>query len=465
MLSLCLHLVFLQRQTQHHPNYQYTVSRKQLGIYVVVAVGLAIVEVFNSYSMSILPGSLYMLLKGSDVGCSMLLSYLCLHDNKRNARKRYSRTQVIAAGLIMTGIVLVFTIDGNDDDTTTKNQLPAIGNSSNVTEFNNTSNGTSSNSNSNSNSHPTIGTTTTTTPAVAVLICLVGAFLNALCSVGTEAVLKQTLQEEEERQLSEQQQQQQPSWQHEKHHEEHFHDQETTSTITALPQLPPSKLFLSNAYSMWTSFFSFLLLCLPVLFDEFTNHKSNNNDASSVASSSNLELSVTYNVGGSTIDSSADTTTDMTTTTTTPDGSSATAINTHAVAIGLCLVPLALSRFLERLSKHFICVNDSAVTFSIVQAARRWSGIFIIGLLFNGYEHIDSKGMILGSLVSGVGFALHTKAAVAKMRASSSDTSRHAYNKLQSSIPDFPPTPCSTPSERIGDGEMIEMPKRASQQD
>jgi hypothetical protein len=58
------------------------------------------------------------------------------------------------------------------------------------------------------------------------LCCLLGAFLNALCSLAAEAMLKKTLQEEQARLLAAQGQ-----------------------------SASPSKLMLSNAYSMWTSFF------------------------------------------------------------------------------------------------------------------------------------------------------------------------------------------------------------------
>ena len=56
---------------------------------------------------------------------------------------------------------------------------------------------------------------------------------------------------------------------------------------------------------------------------------------------------------------------------------------------------------MERLSKHWICVCDSAVTFSVVQAARRISGVYIIGFVF---RERFSKGLLAGSILSGIGF-------------------------------------------------------------
>jgi hypothetical protein len=43
------------------------VTTRQLRLYFVIAFGLSMVELCNAFSMSILPGSWYALLKGSDV--------------------------------------------------------------------------------------------------------------------------------------------------------------------------------------------------------------------------------------------------------------------------------------------------------------------------------------------------------------------------------------------------------------
>ena len=295
VLSLLLHL-FLQHREQFRLSFSFT----QLKLYTSVAVGLSIVELFNSTSMSLLPGSLYMLLKGSDVGWSMTLSYVVLH-------KRYKIGQILAALLIMAGIGLVFVLSHQD------------GGEEGI-------------------------------PLSPSLLCLTGAFLNALCAVGTEALLKQTLQQEEQRLLTQQQQQQ---------------------------QQPPSKLLLSNAYSMWTSFFSFLLLMIPISVKTilYNNHQETAEQAHPLFAGCE------------------DTTANNNT--------------KHAqvmIPMLLLLACLGLSRFIERLSKHFICVVDSAMTFSIVQAARRLSGVYIIAILFG---ESFSAAMIGGSLVSSLGFALH----------------------------------------------------------
>ena len=73
------------------------------------------------------------------------------------------------------------------------------------------------------------------------------------------------------------------------------------------------------------------------------------------------------------------------------------------IIVGICLGLLGLSRFLERLCKHWICICDSAVTFSIVQAARRVLGVYIIGFIFH---EPFSQGLWIGSICSGIGFYL-----------------------------------------------------------
>ena len=74
-------------------------SLKQLGIDVLIAVGLSIVESLNV--MSVLSGTLYALIKGSDVVWSMLLSWCVLG-------KQYSRTQVPGVAVVLLGIAAVF---------------------------------------------------------------------------------------------------------------------------------------------------------------------------------------------------------------------------------------------------------------------------------------------------------------------------------------------------------------------
>jgi UAA transporter family len=327
ILAALLHGI-LQVREQVHLRFSFY----QLRLYLLIAVGLSLVEIVNSFSMSVLPGSLYMLLKGSDVGWSMTLSFILL-------RKRYSGLQVVAASLIILGIGVVFFLDVRNDQIMPKAQQE-------------------------------------TSTLFATSLCLGGALLNSLCSVGAEALLKQTLQNEQDRLFLEEQQ----------------------------SSLPPSKLLLSNSYSMWTSFFSFGLLVIPVLFLSQNEDPKDARNSTIASCPNNLPQD------------------DITAAASSLDYDPSRAL---LGAMGLCLAFLGISRFLERLGKHFICVHASAVTFSMVQAARRWWGIYIVGLLFReGFAH----GMIVGSLVSGIGFLLHGYAAI---KSSSRD-----YKKLASTAPD-----------------------------
>lgn len=315
-LSLLLHVIL-----QYRENVVLRFSSRQVGWYLVVACGLAIVEGLNSFSMSYLPGSLYMLLKGSDVGWSMSLSYILLH-------KRYNAYQTLAASLIMLGVALVFVV------------------------------------------HPTTireDVESTYSVASAALFCLLGAFLNALCSVAAEGMLKKTLQDEQERLL------------------------QLAQSAT------PSKLMLSNAYSLWTSFFSFGLLVIPVWVQE---ERTKNG----VPSEPTHPLDCIQNA---------------------TSYWDASKIQHLSIGIATCLGLLGASRFVERLCKHFICVYDSAVTFSMAQAGRRWLGIYILSALF---QEEFSPGMFLGSLVSGIGFVLHTRARTSE--------EHHAYEKVASGFSD-----------------------------
>jgi multidrug transporter EmrE-like cation transporter len=218
LLSLVLHITLqcFDKFKSSLPILQ--VSCYQLRLYLLIAIGLSVVELFNALSMSMLPGSLYMLLKGSDVGWSMALSYYLLD-------KRYSRKEVFAAMLIMTGVAMVFLLN---DAPTDSSYSPDVD-----IDIENAS------------YYPV-------TLSSAAALCLCGAFLNALCAVGTEATLKRTLREEEHRLQEVELLEQPPS-----------------------TQAPPSKLLLSNAYSMWTSFFSFSLLLVPVSISFHGNGNGN----------------------------------------------------------------------------------------------------------------------------------------------------------------------------------------------
>ena len=347
ILSAVLHVILQRRE-----HVTFMASLRQLRLYLFIAVGLSLVEAVNSFSMSTLPGSLYMLLKGSDVGWSMIFSCLLLN-------KTYSVTKLIAAGLIMMGIGTVFALD-----VLSQNEAPG-----NETD-------------------PTLVTKESSmSVSVAAVLCVGGASLNALCSVGTEAMLKQTLQEEQDRLLQSQ-------------------------------QNAPSKLLLSNAYSMWTSFFSFALLLVPaIMLSKSAAHRldSSGTSASFLGGNSTTKSPLLQQAS--------------------TDDAFVTATTSVLVAIGICLALLGISRFLERLCKHFICVYDSAVTFSIVQAARRWLGIYVVGILF---REEFGNGMVVGSLISGVGFALHSCSRRQQERNSENETvtgvRSRSYKKRSSNL-------------------------------
>jgi hypothetical protein len=131
---------------------------------------------------------------------------------------------------------------------------------------------------------------------------------------------------------------------------------------------------------MWTSFFSFLLLMIPISVKTVLyNHRQETSDEA-------------HHLFAGCEDTPTNT-------------KNNTKYHSHVmIPILLLLACLGLSRFMERLSKHFICVVDSAMTFSIVQAARRLSGVYIIAIMFG---ESFSAAMIGGSLVSSLGFALH----------------------------------------------------------
>ena len=275
------------------------VTGKQLRLYFVIAIGLSLVELLNSLSMSVLPGSWYAFLKGSDVGFSMALSHWILE-------KSYHWGQIVGAGFVMGGIGMVFALGHMS--------LP-------------------------SDDVQPVSLT------VAALLCLAGAYLNSACSVIVEATLKQTLHEEESRILS----------------------------LQNVDHSAPSKILLANAYFMWTSLFSFLLLIIPaVVSGQLQGILQHADEQAELCHADEATPPSKYVV--------------------------------TTVLIGM-LSLLTGSRFGERLSKHWICVADSAVTFHMVQAARRISAVFLLALLFD--EALPSS-MVLGSLCSAVGFGLHS---------------------------------------------------------
>lgn len=339
MLSAVLNAVLRNREGV----VSLVASRRQLCLYGLVASGLALVEVFNSFSMSVLPGSLYMLLKGSDVGWSMTLSYFLLKKNSC-----YGIAKIVAAALVMLGIGTVLVLDVREGSAYRSHQ-----------------------------SGQALLQSAGMSMTSAALLCLVGALLNSLCSVGTEAVLKKTLREEQDRLIC----------------------LESSSA-------PPSKLLLSNAYSMYTSLFSFgMLLPLSLLSTRDHNENEENESPSLYDNSTTTCLNAMSSV----------------------DDSEYSSTRVY-IAIGTCLALLAVSRFLERLCKHFICVHASAVAFSMAQAARRWLGIYIVGLIF---REDFANGMIAGSLISGAGFVLHGYDA---SRATPGECQQREYKKVASDL-------------------------------
>jgi hypothetical protein len=127
--------------------------------------------------------------------------------------------------------------------------------------------------------------------SVAAGICLMGAFLDALCAVVTEVTLESTLKEEEERDV----------------------------LLQGSKNGAPSKLLLSNAYSMWTTLF--LIMIVPVLIS---------NKPPFVTMVSSCQTQVGKDLEEIT--------------------SSATSI--VATTVCLLLILVGLSRFVERLFKH-----------------------------------------------------------------------------------------------------------------
>lgn len=177
---------------------------------------------------------------------------------------------------------------------------------------------------------------------VASILCLGGAFLNSACAVIIEATLKQTLQEEEARIVS----------------------------LQNVDHAAPSKLLLANAYFMWTSFFSFLLLLIPsILSGQLQGIFQKADEQAKRCRAGETKVLVV------------------------------------ATLLITMLLLLTCSRFAERLSKHWICFADSAVSFHFVQAARRLTAVFLLAVLF--HETLPSS-MVLGSLCSAIGFVMHS---------------------------------------------------------
>lgn len=320
ILALPLACLLLQGGEGFKRIFIERLSRKQLGIYVVIAVGLAVVESFNAVSLSVVPGNLYALIKGSDVFWSMLLSWGVLG-------KTYTRTQVAGVTIVLLAIATVFGMG-----------TP-----------------TASNAAQQQATEQAMQAAHIPNATAAAALCLVAALLNSLIAVITEATLKQTLRAEQERLA-------------------------LTSCIRK-QQLAPSKLALSNEYAMWTSFFAFVLL-------------------TSTAAMTGQVSQVLVETGRLSCDEDDSNRVD--------DGTFAPS-RQSIILWTLSLLCVTVSRFAERLCKHWICVRDSAMTFSLVQAVRRLSGVFVLAALFGEAFPLS---MVVGSMLASFGFALHTYGAL-----------------------------------------------------
>lgn len=133
--------------------------------------------------------------------------------------------------------------------------------------------------------------------------------------------------------------------------------------------MTPSSLLVSNSYSMWTSFFAFLILGIAVVLS---------GQVQDIYATFQESCYVLHHEAASNFDAKS--------------------------AFVSFLLLLLISQFTEHLSKHWICVTDSAVTFSFPQAARRLSGVFILAALF---KEDFAASMVVGSVCSTISFSMH----------------------------------------------------------
>uniref|UniRef100_A0A7S2Y710 EamA domain-containing protein n=1 Tax=Entomoneis paludosa TaxID=265537 RepID=A0A7S2Y710_9STRA len=328
--------IFLHHFLQYQERTTFHLTWKQCRLYWGVSLFLSLVEIFNAASMNVLPGSLYALLKGSDLPWSMGLSYCIL-------RKRYKMKKIFGVVIVTLGITSVFLLGGTNES--------RRGDSlDNVQEQEQEQSELMS-------------------PGTASFLCVFAAFLNALCSVLTERLLKATLLDEEQKAIRATARM---ALDNDGRHQE------------ALP--PPSKLMVTNLYSMTTSGFSFVTIaifgCMRSEFHKLPSLRDNCPHEET--------LVVPVLAYRSSEDISQSTLIKNTT--------------TSGVIVVLCFALIVVSRFGERLSKHWICLYDSAMTFSLVQAGRRLSGVLIMAVLF---QETFRVGMWVGTLCCGIGFCLH----------------------------------------------------------
>ena len=334
VLSASFHYGYLTQVEQ----INYHLSWKQCRIYFGMSLFLATIELLNATAMNILPGSLYALLKGSDVAWSMLLSHFVLH-------KSYNTLQVRGVCVVSLGILAVFLLDRrpNREETSSNNPIEQTDSLSlSVVE-----------------------------PKAAALLSILAALLNALCSVLTEKLLKAALQKEESR------------MDHATSSSAFKTDLELSSAndvlhshaeTTLYPQRVPSKLMHSNLYAMTTSFFSWVIMIVfGTATQSFRSIPSLRNHCTAAASANTINqneprkyLTITSFV--------------------------------------ICFLLIVGSRFGERISKHWICVHDSALTFQLINVGRRIFGVLVLAVLF---QEPFSLGMQAGALLTSIGFGMH----------------------------------------------------------
>jgi hypothetical protein len=197
--------------------------------------------------------------------------------------------------------------------------------------------------------------------------------VNALVTVVTEATLKQRLRTEQEELLAASSAAAANGSNH--------HDQNASYSSNK------KQLALSNEYAAWTSFFSFIMLMVFAgIIGDLGQVKTvwHPDDTWEKEDDQNNSTTIRYNHDLNSIHG-----------------------NRQRLIIGtIGLAALVtLSRFAERLSKHFICVCESALTFSVVQAARRMSGVYVLAALF---DEAFPTSMMWGSLFVAIGLVGHT---------------------------------------------------------
>eukprot|EP00747_Dinoflagellata_sp_TGD_P180302 gnl/TRDRNA2_/TRDRNA2_32535_c0_seq1.p1 gnl/TRDRNA2_/TRDRNA2_32535_c0~~gnl/TRDRNA2_/TRDRNA2_32535_c0_seq1.p1 ORF type:complete len:413 (+),score=52.82 gnl/TRDRNA2_/TRDRNA2_32535_c0_seq1:118-1356(+) len=320
LLSLPLHLFLTWRNNVIRPGF----STKRVFIYVTVGLALSAVEACNMLSMIMLPGSWYAMIKGSDVGFSLVLSRVLL-------KKNFPPLQNAAAVLLFLGVTVgaVFGVPVSSE------HMDATREASKETHL---------------------------SQEAAAWLSLFGTFLSALVTVLTDGFLKKRLKEEERSLLAS------------------TNIASVTNSANDRGSEASMQLLMSNAYSMNTTFVSFIVLGLPFgLSDE----------------ASRLQLasvpSCQKNAGAPTSWSSSQVT-------------------------FLTLIALVgLTRFAERILKYYMTLRESAFFFSVVQSFRRLIGVFVLAFCLG--ESL-STATCVGAGICMIGFILYLRGGSSKRKAS-----------------------------------------------